>query len=462
MRKCLFILLFSISIVSWSAPWDHGALMISDEGRYLKHSDGTPFFWLGDTGWLLPQRTDRNEAEHYLNACQKAGFNVVLVQVLNGVPSINAYGASSNPEGFDFSVFEHDASYHYWAHMDYLVETAEKRGIYIGMVCIWGGLVKSGKMNVDEAGRYGTFLAQRYRNRPNILWIIGGDVPGDVKPDVWNALAQQIKKLDPNHLMTYHPKGRTSSIDWFEAAEWKDFDLFQSGHRRYGQRMGDAQYPIEDNTEEDNWRYVQRAYQAEKPRPILDGEPSYEQIPQGLHDPSQPRWTDADARRYAYWSVFAGACGHTYGHNSIMQFYRPGYSPAYAAEQPWYEALQSGGFAQMQHLKSLMLKFPYFERVPAQSLVVDNGVQYNRLVATAGKQYCMVYSYTGESFVLDLSRFKEQELEAFWYAPYDGQWEDIGHVKADLQRFTPPAKPDGQQDRVLVVVNTEKLPFKKQ
>jgi hypothetical protein len=26
-------------------------------------------------------------------------------------------------------------------------------------------------------------------------------------------------------------------------------------------------------------------------------------------------------RRYAYWSVFAGSCGHTYGHNAIMQFY---------------------------------------------------------------------------------------------------------------------------------------------
>jgi hypothetical protein len=50
----------------------------------------------------------------------------------------------------------------------------------------------------------------------------------------------------------------------------------------------------------------------------LDGEPSYEGIPQGLHDPTQPLWTDADARRYAYWSVFAGACGHTYGDNAVL------------------------------------------------------------------------------------------------------------------------------------------------
>ena len=40
-------------------------------------------------------------------------------------------------------------------------------------------------------------------------------------------------------------------------------------------------------------------------KPVLDAEPSYEGIPQGLHDPAQPRWRDCDVRRYGYWSVFA-------------------------------------------------------------------------------------------------------------------------------------------------------------
>ena len=40
-----------------------------------------------------------------------------------------------------------------------------------------------------------------------------------------------------------------------------------------------------------------------------------------LHDPAQPRWRDCDVRRYGYWSVFAGSCGHTYGHNNICLLY---------------------------------------------------------------------------------------------------------------------------------------------
>jgi hypothetical protein len=40
-------------------------------------------------------------------------------------------------------------------------------------------------------------------------------------------------------------------------------------------------------------------------------------------------------RRKAHWSVFAGAAGHTYGHNDIYRFWKPGdasasFSPALA------------------------------------------------------------------------------------------------------------------------------------
>jgi hypothetical protein len=50
---------------------------------------------------------------------------------------------------------------------------------------------------------------------------------------------------------------------------WLDFNMFQSGHRRYDQ----------DDTPgakgEANWRYVNEDYAKEPPKPTLDGEPSY-------------------------------------------------------------------------------------------------------------------------------------------------------------------------------------------
>ena len=320
-------------------PWDNGKLIVSEEGRYLKHENGAPFFWLGETGWLLPERLNRDEAEYYLEQCKRRGYNVIQVQTLNNVPSMNIYGQYSMIDGYNFKNINQKGVYGYWDHMDYIIRTAAKKGQYIGMVCIWGSPVNRGEMTVEQAKAYGKFLAERYKDEPNIIWFIGGDIRGDVKTAEWEALATSIKAIDKNHLMTFHPRGRTTSATWFNNAPWLDFNMFQSGHRRYGQRFGDGDYPIEENTEEDNWRFVERSMAMKPMKPVIDGEPIYEEIPHGLHDENELLWKDYDVRRYAYWSVFAGSFGHTYGHNSIMQFIKPGVGGAYGAKKPWYDAL---------------------------------------------------------------------------------------------------------------------------
>ena len=53
---------------------------------------------------------------------------------------------------------------------------------------------------------------------PNIIWMIGGDIYGNIKTEVWNMLANTIKSIDKNHLMTFHPFGRTLSAEWFNDA----------------------------------------------------------------------------------------------------------------------------------------------------------------------------------------------------------------------------------------------------
>jgi len=438
-------------------PWDNGPLKVSEDEHFLKHSNGAPFFWLGETAWLLPQRLNREEVEFYLEKCRINGFNVVQIQVLNDVPSINSYGQYSMNNGFNFGNIDIKGKYGYWDHMDYIVKTAAEKGIYIGMVCIWGGLVKSGKMTINQARSYGTFLANRYSGQPNIIWIIGGDITGDVKTAEWNTLAESIKLIDKDHLMTFHPRGRTSSATWFNNEKWLDFNMFQSGHRRYGQRMGDENYPIEENTEEDNWRYVESAYGKIPHKPVLDGEPSYEDIPQGLHDPSEPRWTAANVRRYAYWSVFAGAFGHTYGNNSIMQMLKPGVTGAYGATKYWYDALNDPGFSQMKYLKKLILSFPYFERIPDQRIIAgSNGVQHDRIIATRGNDYLLVYNYTGIKMNIDLTRISGEKKKVWWYNPRNGELEYIGVFDSKVTSFQHDKVGTADNDYILIAIDSSK------
>jgi len=439
-------------------PWDNGKLKVSENHRYLQHDNGTPFFWLGDTGWLLPERLNRDEAEFYLTECSKRGYNVVQVQTIDKVPSLNYYGQSSMPDGFNFKNINKKDLYGYWDHMDFIIKAAERKGIYIGMDCIWGGLVKDGLLSVKEAEAYGKFLGERYKNSPNIIWFIGGDIRGDVKPEVWEALATSIKSVDKNHLMTYHPRGRTCSSTWFNNASWLDFNMFQSGHRRYGQRKGDGDYTIAENTEEDNWRYAEQALSLATVKPVIDGEPSYEDIPQGLHEANETRWTANDVRRYAYWSVFAGSFGHTYGHNSIMQFYKPGVNASFFPSRYWYDCLQDPGYNQMKYLKTLMLAFPFLERVADQSIIAgQNGERYDRAVATRGTDYLLVYNYTARPMQIDLSKISGAKKNCWWFNPKNGELQFIGEFDGTkITNFQLDVAYNAGNDRVLIAVDSAK------
>lgn len=462
MKKIILLLTgicFSLTVNAQNL-WKNGRLKVSDNQRYLQFENGRPFFWLGDTGWLMPEKLDRSKVGYYLSKCRRAGYNVVQVQVLNDVPSVNCYGQLSNPFGWDMSKADPEGVYSYWDHMDYIIDTAARNGIFIGMVTIWGSQVKNGNINEDQAKAYGRFLAERYKDKPNIIWIMGGDIPGDVHPEVWHALATAIKSIDHNHLMTYHPRGRFTSARWFSNAPWIDFHMYQSGHRRYGQRMGNADYPIPDNTEEDVWMYVDSTWKYKPIKPVLDAEPSYEAIPIGLHDPNEGRWKDCDVRRYAYWDVFAGCCGHTYGHNSIMQMLEPGHGTGYGRdgeEKSWIDALEDPGFNQMKYLKNLMLTFPYMERVPDQSVIAGkNGAQYDRLIATRGKSYLLVYNYHSNCMAIDLRKVSGGKKNVWWMDAASGKLKYLGEYANGVQTFTPLNVSDKIEDGVLIAVDATK------
>ena len=453
MLAILCCLMTSLQAAKVYKPWENGNLKVSDDRHYLIHENGRPFFWLGNTAWLLPERLTRDEVDFYLSREREEGYNVEQIQVLNAIPTFNIYGRQANDEQFSFAQFTSKNVYGYWDHLDYIVDKAEANGIYIAMDCIWGSQIS--RMNVQQAAAYGRFLGNRYKDKPNIIWMIGGDVLGSKGTESWDALARAIKEVDKNHLMTFNPRGRTTSAQWFNDREWLDFNMFQSGHRRYGQRNGDKDYPIPDNTEEDNWQYVSLSQKPENLKPVIDGEPSYEDIPQGLHDINAPRWQANDVRRYAFWAVFAGCFGHTYGHNSIMQFMRPGLSPAYGASKAWWDALNDPGYKQMKYLKRLMLSFPFTVRVADQSIITgENGTQYDRIIATRGNDYLLVYNYSGKDMTIDLSKISGQRKNVWLMNPVDGSLKYLGEYSSRRADFSYVISDKKNTDRVLIAIDS--------
>jgi Protein of unknown function (DUF4038)/Putative collagen-binding domain of a collagenase len=452
------ILLAAMMLVSVNIFAQVQPLKISANKRYFQTAEGKPFFWLGETAWLLFVKCNREDVKLYLDTRKQQGFNVIQAMVLHDFNNTRNVHGDWALKNFDVSTpavtpgnnAANADEYDYWDNVDYIVDEAGKRGMYMALVPTWGSNVKSGKINEQQAEAYAKFLAKRYKNKTNIIWLNGGDINGKDGYAVWEKLGSTIKNFDSNHLMTFHPRGRTSSTDWFHQSLWLDFNMFQSGHKSYAQ---DTSSKERRHFGEDNWKFVEEDYAMEPVKPTLDGEPSYEDIPYGLHDTLSGYWNGADIRRYAYWNVFAGGAGFTYGHNAVMQYYEPGDTGiSFFPRQNWKIGLNAEAATQMKHLKKLMESYSYFDRVPAQELVVDNGEKYERVIATKAKNYAMFYVYNGKEFSVDTKQLKFASIKAIWFNPRSGKFFGAGiHRGADSKNFNPPGEKQNGNDWVLIL-----------
>lgn len=445
------------SVMIRKAPWDKGPIRTDKTTPYFYHGE-EPFFWLGDTAWLLFHNLKREEISLYLENRAEKGFNVIQAVAVHKMPAMNAYGREAFENG-DMTKPIAGGADGYWETLDYAVEKARTLGLYIGLLPHWGGVVKGGHINIGQVEDYIRFLAGRYKDCSNIIWITGGDNKGDKFYEYWRRMGLTLKEVTPEKLVTFHPFGRTTSIDYFPQEEWMDFHMFQSGHRRYDQqqlRQWDDTASGSYYYGEDSFRYVERVRERKPFMPVLDGEPSYEHIPQGLHDPSEPFWQDYDVRRYAYWSVLAGAAGFTYGHSSIMQFFKGEGKGAYGATIPWMDALHSPGSDNMAQLARLMTMVNFAEGKEASELLVEKNAgflntPYDRIGAFAGKDFALFYTYTGRTVMLRTRTLGGKGVRAWWFDPVSGVFSYAGIREKEQLCFTVPKGTYTHTDWVLLL-----------
>jgi len=422
-------------------------LKISENHRFIVTSDGKPFFYLGDTAWELFHRLTREDADVYLKDRSAKHFNVIQAVVLaefGGLTVPNAYGhlplANNDPT---------KPNEDYFKDVDAIVDQAAAQGLYVGMLPTWGDKVnkKWGQgpeiFNPQNAVIYGEFLGRRYKDKP-IIWIVGGDRPvdNDNQRAIWRAMAEGLRKGDGGtHLITYHPSGVHSSSEWFQNEPWLDFNMLQSGH---------AARDIID------WGMIWVDYQKEPIKPTLDGEANYEDHPINWQ-PQNGYFNDFDVRREAYWAVFAGACGQTYGCHDVWQFYTKDREPISAARTDWKKALNLPGASQMQHLRALMESRPYLMRMPDQAMLkspVGKDGDHCQATRDSDGSYAFIYVPNGQPVKIDLGRLSGPKFKAWWFDPRDGGANPAGDRDAKgVQDFTPPApgKPGDANDWVLVL-----------
>ncbi len=443
--KRLFFAILLLLVFGQSAQTQ--SFTLSTNKRYLL-KDGKPFFWMGDTAWELFHRLDREEAEYYLKKRALQGFTLVQAVALaefDGLNVPNSYG--------DKPLINNDPTQPneaYFKHVDFIIDKAAELGINIGFLPTWGDKVfKAGwgkgpeVFTVENAKVYGKWLGNRYKNRKNLIWILGGDrnPRKDSKDvEVWRSMAAGIAEGvggNDKAMMTFHPQPNSEGAgEWFHNDEWLDFNMFQTGHCR--------DFAVYDN--------IKGAYDRKPAKPTLDGEPIYEDHPVCFNVTELGTSNAFDVRKSAYLDLFAGAFGHTYGCHDIWQMYSPNREAVNGPHVFWQQAMDLTGAKQMQWVRRLMESRPLLDRMPDQSLIVENNLSPNeRIQATRGNDYIFVYAATGKAFTVNLGKTTGTQLQGFWYDPRNGKTTEIGKFDNKGTRlFTPPTSGYGQ-DWVLIL-----------
>jgi hypothetical protein len=397
-------------------------LLVAENRRHLTGHDGSPFLIHADTPWSLFVALTREETEQYMEDRRAKGFNTLIANLIeHAYPgAANPYGAPTNRYGDapfstpgDFSTPNED----YFAHADWVINLAAEKGLvllltpcYLGYPNTSEGWYNEVLANGNERCReYGRYLGSRYANRPNLLWMMGGDRNPDDARSMVEAMIAGIREFDTNHLATAHCIRFSSARSQYPNSAWLDFDTV---------------YPRPTNVVQE----CLKAYRQNPPLPVLMIEGWYE---------GENRMTTLSLRRQAYWANLSGACGQAFGNRPIWLF-----------DTGWQTALDSPGSGSMVHVRALFESRPWWALEPddAHEVVTAGIGTGNSYVAAARANHggtVMAYLPAGGTITVNLDQLSGATTRAWWFNPRDGTATNFGTFESTgSQEFSAPSSED--------------------
>jgi hypothetical protein len=426
-------------------------LKISDNHRYLVDAmTGKPVFILADTAWNLGA-LKIEEIDTYLRSRADHGFNTVMF-ALNFAPQADEKNAYGQPA---YIGSEHDElNPDYFETCDRIIQDAADRGLYVMIFTLWAG-ESSGTMNhytPAQLSAIGHALGKRYAGVPNVIFCVGGEAtpPHHIDAERVNALGLALKEgCEGRNLVTVHPESEYSSARFFAKSSWLDFSMIQAKSSR-----GPSSVTY------DAAALVLADGQIAPPMPTMMGEHRYE---------SGTREDPLIQRRGLYQCVFAGACGHAYGHNALWQmtphtaqgWMMRGWPPGV---KNWTEALDTPAVRQLHYINLLLYSHPYLQRIPDQSLVlagqgsdVATRIQATRdgTLGNNDATYLMAYLSAPRKITLNTKVISAPTLIAYWFNPETGLSEVIAEHLDNSGSLTLDPRSQGK-DWVVVIEDAAK------
>lgn len=425
----------------------HGPLRVADDRRHFAYSDGTPFFWLGDTWWMgLTKRLAWPGDVKELAADRiKKGFNVI--QIVAGLyPDMPAFDErGENEAGFPWEQDYARIRPQYFDSADLRIMFLAEQGLVPCIVGAWGyHLPWLGKEKMEKHWRY---IIARWAALP-VVWVAAGETTmpfylsttkdADTKrqKEEWTEIIHYMRKTDPFHRMiTTHPS-RTARASVTDPTVL-DFDMHQSGHGSPAPKQ--AVQALE-------------GWNDHPVMPVISGEARYEAL-------AIPKPLPAAAAREAFWAhaINTGFAGHTYGANGIWQV--NGREHPYGASPggnnwgitPWDEAMRLPGSTQIGAGKRFIESLPHWDLLqPKPELVSSDSVKVMPLCAASGDRLRVIYLLAPGTVKLH-SLVVGASYTAAWFNPVSGKKLPDFTLIANASGEKSVESPAGDQDWLLTL-----------
>jgi len=401
----------------------HGPIKVSDNGRFLAHADGTPFFYLADTAWNAPLFSTDDEFRHYLDVRERQGFTAVQWV---GTQWISA------PEGdlegrLPFTGHERIAiNPDVYRRLDQKLAQMNSRGMLGVPVLLWAadwGEFEVMRINPgltlpeDQAILLARYMVARW-GAYQVLWILAGDAEyRGPRAERFRRIGRAVFNGREHAPVVLHPNGMSWHADEFRDENWLDVLGYQGCHFGDDRALTWAVY----GPPATEWRLKPQ-------RPIINLEPPYENHADLSN--LQRRFNADDVRRAIYWSLLVSpTAGVTYGGHGVWAWDDGSGPPTAHATSgtplPWREALVMPGAEQIRHVADLFQSLNWWRLVPDASLIKEQPgetdiVRYVAAARTDEGDLALIYVPADRRIELDLSRL-QAGLLAEWVNVRTGQ-----------------------------------------
>jgi hypothetical protein len=438
----------------------------SSDSRHLVDQAGTPFPIMGRTAWFVIS-LNAIDYRTFVDDTASRGYNTIEFHVLNHDP--RGYNEPFNGDGdLPFSRRLNGAAWtgnltygninaeapdftapneNYWSFVDGFVGYCESKGILVLMFPAYVGYAggEQGWMKEMVANgpsrmqMYGAWLATRYKNQKNIVWMMGGDLGGfnTEQTAAENALLTGLKSMAGQQSVQF-------------SAEW-DSNMIATDQPTFGSSMTlNGVYTFNGDVNS----HGRRAYGRSPVIPaFLLEEPYDEEGPDG--NSVNPSATQP-VRRFQWWGWLSTIGGYVSGNGYIWPF-----------NSPWRTHLDTAGSRDMARLNGFIRSIGWYELVPSglggmRTLIIAGGSTPSMstyVAAAASLQGTLLVAYVppahGGTFTVDM-RAMAGVTHARWFDPTNATYIEIGSNFANTGQvgFTTPGNNSaGTTDWVLVLTS---------